>query len=290
MTKTMSWYNTLLLGLMLSASVPVLGQDFVRIGAGGDFKESRFIQTFSFDFNRTEKVDEKAGRYILYSRSGFYITPSSDVNIGEGVTASENNILVQLYLGKAFFGDKVKSNDGFGVSQLNKAFELNPVVNADKNFDQMLYYGQAKFLLNRISARYTSGPDTFLLADNSFSIGPFFNLGHRRTRVEVNGDQEISGNAYATGGLLGEWKKRIRKKTVKNGVVDDWFLRLSGNYYYVVSDSRNLTGEDFAGIAKASIDKRIGKRIFLGLSYRYGNDNPKYVTVHTLDLGIKVTY
>jgi hypothetical protein len=31
-------------------------QDFIRIGAAHDFEESKIVQTFSFDFNRTENI------------------------------------------------------------------------------------------------------------------------------------------------------------------------------------------------------------------------------------------
>lgn len=50
-----------LLLIVLGASYcnKVSAQDFIRVGAAHDFQKNKVVQTFSFDFNRTEKIDEK---------------------------------------------------------------------------------------------------------------------------------------------------------------------------------------------------------------------------------------
>jgi len=59
-------------------------QDLFRIGAAHDFKSDKVVHTFSLDLNRTEKVDEKKDRALFRSKK-YYISPSVDINIGDGL-------------------------------------------------------------------------------------------------------------------------------------------------------------------------------------------------------------
>ena len=157
----------------------VLGQDFIRVSAAHDFQKNKVVQTFSFDFNRTEKIDEKKGKSLLFGHNNFYILPTSDVNIGDGVTSSENNILFQVNMGKAFYGENRKSKDNLRTSFWNKAIEFNPSYNSDKLFQEKLAFGQLKFLINLVSQKHKDATEnTYIqsvhsIAKERFSPGAY---------------------------------------------------------------------------------------------------------------------
>ncbi len=257
------------------------GQDFIRIGAAHDFQKNKVVQTFSFDFNRTEKIDEKKGRYLLFDKNDFYILPTSDVNIGDGITSSENNILFQLNMGKAFYGAKRKSTDNLTTFVWNKAIEFNPSYNSDKLFNEKLSYGQLKFLLNFISARHKVAIEPiYVKTEHSIAMGLFTNLGYRNSKTYG------ADNLYSTFGVLLDYKTRLLNS--KNE--ENWVFKVTGNYYYIASDVNQITTDKFGGIIKSSIDRLIFKNIYAGLLYKYGNDNPNYKYVNTLELSVKIKY
>lgn len=259
----------------------ILGQDFIRIGAAHDFQKNKVVQTFSFDFNRTEKIDEKKGRFLLFDHNNFYILPTSDVNIGDGVTSSENNILFQINMGKAFYGEKWKSKDNLRTSAWNKAIEFNPSYNSDKLFQEKLAFGQLKLLVNLISQKHKDATEnTYIQSVHSIAFGGFSNLGYRYSKTYDTDD------LYSTAGILLDYKTRILNS--KNE--DTWVFKVTGNYYYIVSDVQQLTTDNFAGLIKSSIDRQIFKNTFIGLSHKYGNDNPNYKYVHTFELSAKIKY
>lgn len=344
------WFSPLLLFFILCT--PAFAQkDFIRIGVGSDFRKSKFIQSISIDLNRTEKVDEKASRFILFNSKGIYLMPNVDVNIGDGITASENNIAAQLYIGKQFFGQPNKKtlNDNkiTNISLFNYAIELNPTANSDKDFEQRLYYGQLKLLLNPIAAKYIEINDsTFLYKRGiSWSFGPYANLGYRRSRIDSNGEISFDSEPYLTSGIINEFKVRWRKtivdktanwqrktinqnsnepkekgklyeegeefqkmlgrettqsetsidtqpaaSTIKKTEIDDLVFKITGGYYYILSDAKILRDDDFAGLVKASLDKYLIENIYINTTYKYGNDNPNYSYVHTLEFGLKFKY
>ena len=261
-----------------------LSQDFIRIGLAHDFKKNNLLQTFSFDFNRTEKVDEKVGKNILYNKKGFYLTPTSSVNVGDGTTSSENNILFQFFAGKSFFGKLHKSNNNLTTSVWNKAIELNPSFTSDKNFNEKLGYLQIKLLANFFSATDKDATiNTFKKNALSFSLGAFSNIGYRHSKNYNLGHQ------YITTGILSDFKYRILNKK-ENEIYDDWILGIKGNYYFVASELSQITLDKFAGSVKCSVDKRFYKSLYLGLLYKYNTDNPTYSIVHTLEISLKVKY
>jgi hypothetical protein len=257
------------------------GQDFFRIGAAHDFQKNKIVQTFSFDFNRTEKIDEKKGRFLLFDHNNLYILPSSDVNLGDGITSSENNILFQINMGKAFYGEKWKSKDNLRTSAWNKAIEFNPSYNSDKLFQEKLAFGQLKLLINLISQKHKDATEkTYIRSVHSIALGGFSNLGYRYSNTNK------TDALYSTAGILIDYKTRILNS--KNE--DTWVFKVTGNYYYIVSDVQQLTTDNFAGLIKSSIDRQIFKNTFIGLSHKYGNDNPNYKYVHTLELSAKIKY
>lgn len=255
----------------------ICGQDFVRMGIAFDFKEKYIVQAFSFDFNRTEKISEKSTGTFFLAKNDFYILPTSDINIGEGITISENNILLQVDMGKAFYGLKRKSMDNLSTFVWNKAIEFNPSYNSDRYFKEMLTYGQLKFLLNFITSRHDKEID-FLKNENVFAIGLFSNIGYRFSKTYNTDD------LYSTFGILLNYKTRLVNLQKDDNII---FI-LTGNYYYINSDVSLLTTEKFAGIVKSSIDKLIYQNTYLGLSYKFGNDNPYYQYIHSLELSAKI--
>ncbi|MCX6263099.1 MAG: hypothetical protein NTZ47_00970 [Bacteroidetes bacterium] len=269
----------LLLGVTISQSI--FGQDFFRIAAAHDFQKNKVVQTFSFDFNRTEKIDEKRGRFLLYDKRNFYLLPTSDVNLGDGVTSSENNVLFQLYFGKAILGKLRKSDDKLTSFKWNKAIELNPSYNSDKLFAEKLVYGQLKFLLNFLSQKHSDASENGSVKTvHSISSGLFTNIGYRNSVTYKKDD------FYSTIGFILDYKTRI----LNDKIEDNWVFKITGNYYYIASDVNEITSDQYAGILKASIDKKVYTNIFCGINYKYGNDNPNYKYVHTLELSAKLRY
>jgi hypothetical protein len=271
----------LLLIAMIYGHSTILGQDFVRIGATHDFIKNKIVQTFSFDFNRTEIIDEKKGKFLIFDTNHIYLLPTCDVNLGDGVTSSENNVLFQLNFGKAFYGNKIKSNDNLRTSFWNKAIELNPSYNSDKLFSEKLTYAQAKLLLNYITQKFNGSSDSLYINKiHSIAFALFSNLGYRYSATYNKGE------LYSTLGLLTDCKTRL----LKSNHQENWIFKITGNYYYIASDVNDLTSDNFGGIIKCSIDKLIIKNVFIGTSYKYGNDNPNYKYVHTLELSAKFKY
>lgn len=267
--------------LLTIFSTKSYSQDFIRLGVAHDFQKTKVVQTFSFDFNRTENIKEKSGRFLLFNKNNFYILPTSDVNIGDGITSSENNILFQANIGKAFYGDIKKSEDKLTTNQWNKAIEFNPSYNSDKLFSEKLTFGQVKLLLNFISSKHNGATEPiFIKRVHSLASGVFSNIGYRYSKTYE------TDKLYSTVGLLLDYKTRILNS--KND--ETWIFKLSGNYYYIASDVKELTTDNFGGIIKKSIDRLALKNTYVGLSHKYGNDNPNYKYVHTLELSIKIKY
>ena len=278
----MKLYKSILnIGILLLTVLNTYGQDLIRIGVAHDFKKNKIVQTFSFDFNRTEKIDEKKDRFLSFDYENYYILPSADVNLGDGTSSSENNILFQINIGKAFYGEKLKTDNNLRTTVWNKAIEFNPSYNSDKLFQEKLSYGQLKLLLNLISQKHNDATEkTYIASVHSIALGGFTNLGYRYSKT-----YDID-SLYSTAGIILDYKTRILNS--KN--LDNWVFKISGNYYYIISDVQQLTSDNFAGLIKSSVDKYAFKNTFFGLSYKYGNDNPNYNYLHTLELSAKIKY
>lgn len=267
--------------LLVINSNKLIAQDFIRIGVAHDFKKSKIVQTFSFDLNRTEKIDEKVGSYLTFSHDNFYILPSIDFNVGDGVSSSENNILVQLNIGKAYYGKLNKSDDNIKTSVWNKSIEFNPSYNSDKLFNEKLSFGQLKFLFNYISSKHNiENENIFVEKSASFSLGLFSNIGGRFSKTFDK------TNLYSTVGVLLDFKARILDSTN----TEKWIYKLTGNYYQIVSDIDEIAIDNYGGVIKTSIDKLFYKKYYLSISYKYGNDNPTYNYFNTLELSVKIKY
>jgi hypothetical protein len=259
-------------------------QDMFRLGFGASLKDStNFIQTFSFDFNRTESVKEKAGKALLFNAKGLYLTPSSDVNLGEGTTASENNVTFQMALGKVFYGEL--KNQNLKQRQLNTGLELSPSYTADKSFEEYLYYLQASYKLNWLGSTFSgSDPKDYVKRGFLLALSPFVNAGNRSSK---NLDQD---ELYCIGGILLELKYRSLIQNKKKELVENWVFKLSGDYFGIIAEMEEIYNKDFAGKLKCSIDKRLFEQLALNLSYKLGNDGPIYKDFHALEMGIKVKY
>jgi hypothetical protein len=267
--------------ILSSTTFNGFGQDFIRIGAAHVFQNNKIVQTFSFDFNRTERIDEKKGRFLFVDRNNFYVLPTTDINLGDGIKSSENNVSLQLNMGKAFYGDKIKSTDRLRTSVWNKAIEFNPSYSSDKLFQEKLAYGQVKFLINLISQKHIeTTEDVFIGSVHSIAMGIVTNLGYRYSKTYE------TEAFYSTAGVLFEYMTRILNKNNQ----DIWIFRITGNYYSILSDVDQITTDSYAGLIKSSIDRLVFKNTFVSISHTYGNDNPGYNYVHTLELSARIKY
>ncbi|GAA5020312.1 hypothetical protein GCM10011506_05110 [Marivirga lumbricoides] len=260
-------------------------QDMFRFGVGTSLKDSTsFIQTISFDFNRTESVKEKSGKSLLYNKNGIYLTPSSDVNLGEGTTSSENNVTFQFSLGKVFLGEL--KNENLKQHQFNQGLELSPSFTADKSFKEYLYYGQISYQLNWIGSKFTdSDPEKdYVKKGFLFAISPFVNLG-QRTSKSLN-----ANNFYSVAGLILETKYRLLTKDKKDKPIENRVFKLSGDLFAILSENDSIYDNHLAGKLKCSTDKRISKKLFWNISYKIGNDGPIYKDFHALETGLKLKY
>lgn len=259
-------------------------QDFVRAGAIHDFSNNKVLSTFSFAFNRTEAEEPDVAKYLYYNaKNKLFLLPTSEFNIGDGVSSSENNVLVQIKFGRVYL-PLLKTNNANPLLKyvIRQSIELNPSFNSDKDFKEQLYYGQIRYGINYVSQLWSGTiPGTsYIKTVQSIAIGPYANFGARNS-VTYN-----QSKAYITAGTFLEYKFRSLNATAD----ENWTGKLSGNYYYILSDVDAITNDQFGGIIKASLDRRIYKKFALGVEYKYGNDNPKYAYVHSLGISAKVSY
>lgn len=151
-----------------SMSQRVSAQDFIRVGTGFSFLGSEdFVQSLTFDLNRTEAKKEKGGIYFLFTPDNFYIKPVVDVNIGESVSTSQNNVKFTTRFGKNIF-----------YSSRSTYFFVNvePTYNTNKEFNEELYYlnlnGGISFYNDkevRIQLDRTTPIDPVYIIDNPLS-------------------------------------------------------------------------------------------------------------------------
>lgn len=274
-----------ILGLLLMTQF-ALSQDFIRLGVTHNFNNEKVFQTFTFDLNRTEDLEEKAGKYLIYGGVGkrYFINPTVDINIGEGIKSSENNILFQLNIVRKNFGNvSVTPHPVLQKSYTkvwNKAFEINPSYNADKSFNEKMIYAQLNHTWNFCASTSSTNPANIgTLNQQVLSFSLASNLVYHLTK---NFDDE---RLYTTAGTVLDYKYTILKNAEPN-----INIKLSANYYYLISEVEALTTDNFAGSLKASLDKKLYNMIFLELSYKYGNNNPTYSYVNVLELSTKVKF
>ncbi|MEX0315164.1 MAG: hypothetical protein AB3N18_13380 [Allomuricauda sp.] len=259
-------------------------QDFFRVGTGFSFKDStEFVQTFNFDFNRTENIKEKAGKSLFRSRRGYYLTPTSDVNFGEGTTSSENNVLATLAFGKLNLGDLTNRN--LIQSQYNQALEFSLSYNSDKNFDESLLFMRTSYIFSFLKSEFTGSDPVkdYVRYGSSFSISPFLNLGNRFSDSRTNSFYSVIGSQL-------DFKFRFLKKNKDNDPEENWIVKFSVRGYYLLAEDDELFNRNFSGKFFGSIDKKLIDKIMMTLSYKIGNDSPVYNDFNVLELGLKVKY
>lgn len=270
--------------ISIAAAIQLQAQDFVRMGAIHDFSNSKIVSNFSFAFNRTEAEEADVAKYLYFNRNNkLFILPTSEVNLGDGVTSSENNVMAQVKFGKVFLPPLITSPANPLIqSAFRQSIELNPTYNADKEFKEQLYFGQLRYAANYVSQVWSGTvPGTsYIKKVHSFAVGPFANFGARSSKIF---DQS---KAYVTAGAFLEYQLRTLNSTHQ----ENWVAKISGNYYYILSDLDAITNDEFGGKVKVSLDRRVYKKFAIGLEYKYGNDNPKYAYVHTLGLSAKISY
>jgi hypothetical protein len=261
------------------------GQDFVRIGAAMDFKKKQVVQTFSFDLNRTEKIDEKAGKYLFVTNDNWYLLPAVDVNIGEKTTSSENNILAQIIIGNY---KNLQRRQG-SSRDYSVAFELNPTFNTDKDFNEKLTYLQLKGVGNMIDSKGPSNAGGYVKSGYVIAAGLFTNVGFRYSR-----SFDTTGY-YQTAGIVTECKFQWFGKVDESDENEDpfykWQIKFSGNYFGIVADEKLLYDKDFGGILKLSVEKNLFQKvIYISAGYKLGNDTPLYTDFNALELSLKYNF
>jgi hypothetical protein len=284
-----SMYKNAILIFLLSSTGKNFAQDFIRIGSAFDFNKDKLVQTFTFDLNRTEKIDEKSGKYSwLGNKTHWYLLPEADVNIGEKISSSENNILAQVTIGTFCKGQPKKISED-KIQQVYKAFEANPTFVADKDFNEKLTYAKLKGLINLVQMTRPPSEESYVKKGFSISGGAFSNIGYRESKTYNQ------STFYSTAGFLSEckfqWLKKIDEKNENEEPYTNWQIKISSNYYYIISDQKLLYDNNFAGSLKLSIDKSIfDKILYVSLGYKLGNDTPLYNDYHALELSLKVNF
>ncbi|TFF36196.1 hypothetical protein [Mucilaginibacter psychrotolerans] len=258
-------------------------QDFIRLGATHDFASNKVLNIFSFAFNRTEAEEADVAKYLSFNiHSNIFILPTSEVNIGDGVTSSENNVLVQFKIGKLYLPTVQRSSTNpLRTYVWRQSIEFNPSYNSDKEFNERLYFGQLRYGANYVSQVFSGAvPGSYITSVHSIALGPFGNFGSRNSKTYD------ASKFYSTTGAFFEYTFRDLNQHQE----ENWVAAISGNYYYIISDIDAITNDNFGGIIKTSLDRRIYKKFSIGLQYKYGNDNPNYAYVHTLGLSAKISY
>ncbi|MEJ2627270.1 MAG: hypothetical protein P8078_01745 [bacterium] len=279
----------LVIMLFLSYHSQVNSQDMFRLGLGFSFVNSTdFVHSFSFDFNRTENIKEKIGKGLYYGDNNIYLIPSADVNLGQGTSSAENNVNLQISLGKSIFGKL--SNSGLKQRQFNRAFEVAPSYTSDKNFMERLYYGQISYKFNFIASRF-SGNDPqrdYVISGDLIAVSPFTNIGTRRS------DNFDKTAFYITSGFKFEAQFRrliqIQGKNTEKREVENLVFKISALLYVILSDINAIYNENLAGKIVVSVDKRIYNKLAGNLSYKFGNNGPTYKKYHLADFGIKIYF
>lgn len=279
--KKYLYYISFTCALFISTIFKANAQNFFKIGGGVTFsKDKKFIQSFTFDLNRTEEAKEKAGGFnFLYTKDAFYIVPTIDVNLGESITSSENNVLGQLIFGKKLLDRK----DSLKTNYFKVYFEGSPVYNADKNFLEKKYYTQLKMVFSKIFSGYDLNKRYFpwIMA---ITINPLLNIGSHRSKTFS------TTSTYSASGLNTELKLRLNAKDTAKKVTEIWTFKLAANGYRLYKEVNELYNKDYYGQLFASVDRAINSKISVSLAYKYGNDNPKYTTANVLEAGFKVKY
>jgi len=259
-------------------------QNFIKTDLALSFLgNKKLVQTFDFNLNRTDEVqNNSSGVYFLYTHK-YYIVPTVDANIGESVSAANNNIVTQVTFGKVL-GD-VKRKSGMDIANTRFSAEISPTYNSDKTFAEKLYYAQFKFIYNPIFDHFGGPADNpELQREISIAIDPIFNLGTHDSKIYQ------TEQGYSAAGLNTSFLLRYIDKDKKGAIHDDWVFKVSADGYRLFSEIRALYAKDYYGQLVLSVDKWVTSKISLSLAYKYGNENAKYSSVNTLTFGFKYKY
>jgi hypothetical protein len=268
----------------LLAASNCVAQNFIKTDLAFSFDDSKkLVQTFDFNLNRTDEVQNKnGGVYFLYTPARFYIIPTVDANIGQSVSTANNNVVTQIDFGKVLGNWKCKNGNDLRFFRL--AAQISPVYNSDKTFTEKLYYGQAKLLMNWVWDGFGGTAEKSQIdREISIAVDPVLNAGiHDSKNFGVN-------EGYSALGLNTSLTWSFFKF---NGDMQyaDWAIKFSGDYYDLSSEIKALYNKNYYGQVSGEVDKSITPKIALSLAYKYGNENATYSTVNTLQLGFKYKY
>ena len=283
----------------------VAAQDFIRVGgAFGLGEESNdIVQSITFDLNRTKaKRETDQNIYFLYTPKHYYILPVIDINLGENIKVSENNIKSAFRFGKNFCINKNKNTYYF--------INLEPTYNSDKDFSEKLYYANInagfKFYKDNETEKVVNlngSDEKFIIRENELSLtmGILNKIGERDSKTYNKRNQYL-----LTGGFLEftftfnknnlkeliETAKNTKQKFTRSDLKQyaNWTIIIKPRLLSIIGDLEEVTNNNSTGFIDTSIEKYINKNISFSLNYKFGNDQPKYDEVNVLEFGFKYKF
>lgn len=222
------------------------------ITVGRSFARDSTALSFSFGFNRGETADPSDGVYLhtWQTRGGLWgwaLKPSAEVNIGNGVDVSPNNVLGSL----ALAGTHFRSVSGRAWQKMLLITPLSAHYTADKNFTTSLRYAEVgvQFLFYR-----SRGPSEWRL---HLLPGLAFDLGIRRT------DTVTRNFTRATSSLSAQFKKQL------------WTWTLSAKLFAIRNDT-GVVADGAYGSFTTQVRRKLNDHFGLSVEYRTGFDEPAY--------------
>jgi hypothetical protein len=237
-------------------------EKIASIGVGLNIKNNDSITyNFSFSFNRTPAVEEDAGPSLKVFQLGkstiFSLRPSSQVDVGNGVENSPNNLFFDLELEGLSRIHNLKTT--------NILYEFAPSISADKNFYTGLLYSSLG-----VKLLYYNYP-----SDYAFYVLPGINFDLVRRVVKGT-------SPYGSFRIDGTLDFNLKIKKLIN------FTILS-KLFYIRNDASVIANGTYGNLT-ASIDFKFPFYNKLGLSAKYsiGYDQPLYKKVNSISFGISL--
>lgn len=255
-------------------------ESIISIGYGTKISEDSSAISISFDLNRIPGRPESAGSYFLNdifkscTNWGYYIKPSIDINIGNGVSTAPNNIYVGTPIGLAYdFKAKNEEDDKYwGILSLYA--ETSPIVVSDNKLENMLVY-----LTFGPYLRYSYTIDDKISVD--FQLGITNSIGKRIENLDsLNLYGMFSIPIYLNLKAWGAQSKKTKKKYYRIHIKNT----IKNNNIYTDSPSfeEKITYWYYTG----SFEFYFCPKFAINIAYKNGNDEPLFKNNHSLTFGI----
>lgn len=258
----------------------------IKLGGSID-STGKFIESFDFNLNRTEQQEEggTSEKYLLGgNKHKWYLQPTASINLGAGAQSNSNDFYTSAIFRNVRnvpIDKSVKIDSTLSHKKRRNyllAWDIAPVINADKNFQERIAYVQTKFNYTLLKTK-TPFNKQKKFSSFAFVCNPFVNIGGRNSR-------NYSSNVfYITSGIYNEISfdlKKYNATTVKNGdtnyTMEDYLtFSLKNEWVFIVNDLPALN-MNFHGrhLTKASVDYYVNKQFSVGVEYKIGNLSPTY--------------